>query len=234
MVTLRSNGGISPAPAVEVYGNRQVVVIVNRYGASSGDDVRYVYPQVGDCSITSRSGYTFSIGTPVPSQVMLSPFPRSNVVVASVGVTVIHTAGPAWAVKGSNTCGSTASHIPRFTIPFAAGVGDIDGTGSCSCRLTWSVMPGINSPTPMSVGMYRRSVPDVGQVTEYSRCSRPSKIRVAGSAASSGVNAVPVAPIPTTSPRFNAFHAHRTPDPLPEVTIGPAAARTVILPPSGS
>src|SRR4249920_980039 len=112
MVMLRSNGGISPAPSLDSYGNRQVVVIVNRYGASSGDEVRYVYPQVGDCSTTSRSGYTFSIGTPVPSQVMLSPFPRSKVVVANVGVTVIHTDGPACAVKGSNTCGSTANHIP--------------------------------------------------------------------------------------------------------------------------
>ena len=82
----------------------------------------------------------------------------------------------------------------------------------------------------MSVGMYRSSVPDVGQLTEYSRCSLPSNTRVAGSAASSGVNAIPVAPMPTTSPRFNAFHEHRTPDPLPDVTIGPAAADTVTVP----
>ncbi len=78
---------------------------------------------------------------------------------------MIHTAGPACAVKGSSVWGSTANHIPRFTIPFASGDGEIDGTGGWSCRLTWSVIPGIRSPTPMPVGMYRRLVPDVGQVT---------------------------------------------------------------------
>src|SRR3954451_24008373 len=101
MVTLRSSDGISPAPSLDWYGSSHVVVTVNRYGASSGDDVRYVYPQVGDCSTTSRSGYTSSIGTPVPSQLMMSPLPRSNVVDANVGLTVIHTPGPAWAVNGS-------------------------------------------------------------------------------------------------------------------------------------
>ena len=83
-----------------------------------------------------------------------------------VGVTVIHTNGPACAVIGSSVCGWTASQSPRLTIPFASGVGLIDGIGSCSCPLTWSVIPGIRSPTPTPSGTYRRSAPIPVQATE--------------------------------------------------------------------